>query len=79
MERRKLTPLEKNFCDNIKARRMRMGFSQARIAEMLGVQQPTYAQYEMGRRAVLLSTLEKFARLYKCSVHDLIEPAPPLE
>lgn len=74
--KRKLTPLEKNVCENLKVRRNRMGFSQARIAEMMGIRQPSYAQYETGRRAVLLSTLEKFARLFRCRVHDLIDPPP---
>ncbi len=77
--KRTATPLERNVIANLKVRRTKMGFSQARIAELLGIQQPTYAQYETGRRAVLLSTLEKFAKLYRCSVHDLIDPPPSLD
>jgi len=78
-EKRKQTPLEKNVCANLRVRRTKLGFSQQRMAEIIGIRQPTYAQYETGRRSVLLSTLERFARIFKCSVKDLIDPPPPLD
>lgn len=52
--------------------RLRAGFSQAKIAELLGNSQSSYSLIESGRRAdILLSTLKKLATIFKISLDEL--------
>lgn len=49
------------FSKNLKQIRIKKGFSQKEIAERLGVSQPSYAQYENGKRNPKLETIQKIA------------------
>lgn len=52
--------------------RLRAGFSQAKIAELLGNSQSSYSLIESGRRAdILLSTLKKLAAIFQISLDEL--------
>lgn len=68
--------LGRNFSANLRIRRQRMGFTQTRMAEVLGITQSTYAHYEGGRRSPLLYTMEQIAAALRCSVIDLLSPPP---
>lgn len=49
------------FSKNLKQIRIKQGLSQKEIADRLGVSQPSYAQYESGKRKPKLETIQKIA------------------
>lgn len=52
--------------------RLKAGFSQAKIAKLLGNSQSSYSLIESGRRAdILLSTLKKLAAIFQISLDEL--------
>lgn len=48
-------------------------YTQAFIAELLGVRQNTYSQYECEKREIPISMLIKLAKLYGTSVDYILE------
>lgn len=68
--------LASNFAANMRVRRMRLGYTQTRMAELLGIQQSTYAHYEGMRRSPLLYTMERIAKVFRCSVIDMLSTPP---
>lgn len=50
---------------------LRGGRSQAEIATILGLKQPTYASYEIGSREPSMQTLVKIADFYNVSLDTL--------
>lgn len=68
--------LGRNFAANLRIRRQRMGFTQTRMAEILGISQSTYAHYEGGRRSPLLYTMEQIADAVGCTVIAMLSPPP---
>lgn len=60
------------FSENLKQIRINKGFSQKEIAERLGVSQPSYAQYENGKRNPKLETVRKIADALGVYISDLI-------
>jgi transcriptional regulator with XRE-family HTH domain len=64
------------FAENMRIRRMKMGYTQVRMAELLGIQQSTYAHYEGHRRSPLLHTMERIARVFGCTVIEMLSPPP---
>lgn len=53
--------------------RLKVGLSQAKIAEFLGNSQSSYSLIESGRRTdVLLSTLKKLAAIFQVSLDELV-------
>lgn len=57
--------------ENLKKIRKEKGFSQKEIAVKLGVSQPSYAQYENGKRVPKFETLQRIANALDCPVYDL--------
>lgn len=60
------------FAENLKRKRKEKGFSQKEIAEKLGVSQPSYAQYETGKRNPKFETVKKIAAALEIDVYDLL-------
>ena len=61
-----------NFGENVKTLRVKQGFTQTEISEMLGVSQTVYAQYELSGRAPNVFTAVKLARILGTTVEDLV-------
>ena len=57
-----------------------VGLTQQQVADVLGIPQPQYASYEVGRRRVPVSLLSGLARLFQTSIDALVGeggmPAP---
>lgn len=49
-----------------------LGYSQAQLAEMMGVAQNTISNWEKGSREPNYETLKKLSRLFNCTIDDLI-------
>jgi len=68
--------------ENIRKLRTDMGYTQKQVAEILGVSQNTYSQYEIGVLNYPVDALVKLADFYGVSVDyllgrtDLKEPYP---
>ncbi len=58
---------------NLKALREFNQFSQEQVADFLGLNRSTYANYEIGIREVPLHVLEKCTHLYGCDLTLLFE------
>lgn len=56
----------------IRQTREQQGLSQKRLAELLGVSQPTVSDWESGRKNPTLDNLTKIAELLGCSVDSLV-------
>jgi phage repressor protein C with HTH and peptisase S24 domain len=67
--------------NRISARRRQLGLSQARLAELMGVEQPTVARWERERRGVKIDTLVRLAKALDCDPRDLMgdDASPPTE
>ena len=66
--------------NRISLRRRQLGLSQMRLAELMGVEQPTVARWERERRGVKIDTLIRLARVLDCDPRDLMpddSPPPP--
>lgn len=60
------------FKENIKKLRKSRGLTQKEIAEELGITQPTYQQWESGKRSPTGETLEKLADFFNVSTDFLL-------
>lgn len=60
------------FKENIKQLRKSKGLTQKKIAEDLGITQPTYQQWESGKRSPTGETLEKLANFFNVSTDFLL-------
>ncbi|WP_270599253.1 helix-turn-helix domain-containing protein [Faecalicoccus pleomorphus] len=59
--------------DKIRQARLRKGITQNQIAEKIGISQPTYAQWENGKRKPKLETLKKIADALEVPVSILYD------
>jgi len=59
------------FSENLKQIRIKKGLSQKEVAARLSVSQPSYAQYENGKRNPKLETVQKIADALGVSVTEL--------
>ncbi len=59
--------------DKIRRARLRKGITQNKIAEKIGISQPTYAQWENGKRKPKLETLKKIADALEVPVSTLYD------
>lgn len=60
------------YLEKLRALREDRDYSQKQIADMLGVAQTTYSQYELGRRALPIELFVKLCRFYKVSADDIL-------
>lgn len=60
------------FTERLKSLRKEAGLTQKELAEQLGIKQPTYTQWELGRRSPSSETLEKFANFFNVSTDYLL-------
>ena len=60
----------KYISNNIKAQRIRMGYTQEEIAELLDVTRVTYCDYEVNPQKVKVETLQQIADLLSCKLVD---------
>ena len=58
---------------NLKTIRKQMKMTQQEVASHLGVHQVTYGNYELGKRQPKPETLKKLARIFGCTVDELLE------
>ena len=57
----------------IKSMRERAGFTQAEVAESLGIAQSTIAMWENGTNQPRADKLPQLAKLYGCKIDDLFD------
>ncbi|MEZ0491484.1 helix-turn-helix transcriptional regulator [Kineococcus sp. TBRC 1896] len=62
--------------NSVTARRSRLGWSQARLAEELGVSRQTVISIEKGRFDPSLPLAFRLARLFECAIEDVFDPGP---
>lgn len=56
--------------NNIKSYRVKMGYTQENMAEILGVTRKTYNDYEIKPEKVKLETYKKIANVLNCKLSD---------
>jgi transcriptional regulator with XRE-family HTH domain len=62
----------KELGTNIANARQAIGLTQEQLAKQLGVHQPVFASYEIGRRRVPIPTLVRIAEILQVFVEDLL-------
>lgn len=67
------------IADRLRETRKNLGFTQAQVAEALGVHRPTISEIEAGRRAVTSEELHRFCELYAIPVSRLLSQEAPTE
>ncbi len=56
--------------------RIKSGYTQQELAEMVKIRQNTLSQYETGRRKLTAAVAERLSRVLNCPPEDLL-PGPP--
>ena len=69
----------KELANRLRAARERLGFTQAEVAERLGVHRPTISEIEAGRRGISSDEVSQFARIYATTVGALLRETAPSE
>ena len=64
--------LQVTFGERVKQRRHELGWTQAELANRLGIHQPDLCDLEKGRHAPTLETVEKFAKVLGVSAEFLV-------
>lgn len=60
------------FSKKLKELRLKANLTQNEIAEKLNISQPSYQQWESGRRKPTLTTLEMFSDFFGVSIEELL-------
>lgn len=60
----------KYISNNLKSCRIRMGYTQNKTAELLGITRVTYCDYEVNPQKVKVETLQQIADVLKCKLSD---------
>lgn len=61
-----------SFAENLKKARLKSGYTQLEMAQVGGIAQPLYAQYEMGIKLPNIITAQKISKKLNVSIDDLI-------
>lgn len=69
----------KAIADRLRKAREQLGFTQADVAEALGVHRPTVSEIEAGRRAVTSEELHRMSELFAIPVGTLLSERGPSE
>ncbi|CAM5271964.1 helix-turn-helix domain-containing protein [Sphingobium scionense] len=71
-----MSPDERHFFEQLGKRiaqtRQAASLTQQQVADSIGIPQPQYASYEVGRRRVPVSMLPRLARIFKTTIDALI-------
>lgn len=67
------------IAERLREARERLGFTQAEVADALGVHRPTVSEIEAGRRAVTSEELHRFCELYAVPLNQLLGGDAPRE
>jgi DNA-binding XRE family transcriptional regulator len=65
--------LHRKFCENVRARREKLGLTQQQIALKMGITVPTFYQIESGRHAPGIDAIGRVADALECSAADLLK------
>ena len=57
---------------NIKEYRIKRGYTQEQIAELLNIKQNTYSNKECGKRAFTINEIKKLKDIFKVTYEDLL-------
>lgn len=60
----------KYISNNLKSYRMRAGYTQDKMAELLGISRVTYCDYEVNPQKVKVETYQQIADVLNCKVSD---------
>lgn len=60
----------KYITNNMKSYRVRAGYSQDEMADLLGVSRATYCDYEVNPQKVKIETYNKISDILKCDLID---------
>lgn len=61
----------KQFRDNFKTMREKVGLSQSKLATFLDIDQSSISKFEQGSRTMEVSLIEKSCDLFGCTISDL--------
>ena len=64
--------LHRYFIENVRARRVELGLTQAEVAAKMGISQSSYAEIESGRRTPTLEAVERVAKVMKSDPIELL-------
>lgn len=65
--------LHRKFCENVRARREKLGLTQKQVASRLGVYVSSYSSIEQGNRSPGLDVIGRVAEALGCSAADLLK------
>ena len=71
------TELHARFCERLRAVRSERGLTQAQLASMLGIKQPSLAQLESGEFVPSLDTVDRVCRALKIDPSSLLSANSP--
>lgn len=57
----------------LKAMRLKRGITQAELAKMVGISQPSLCNIENGKINPTINTLRKLAKALECNISELID------
>ena len=60
----------KYVTNNMKSQRNKFGYTQEKMADLLGVSRATYCDYEVNPQTVKIGTFKKMADLLQCELAD---------
>ena len=60
----------KYVSNNLKSYRVKVGYTQEQVAELLGISRVTYCDYEVNPQKVKVETFQQLAELLKCNLSD---------
>ena len=61
----------------LKEKRTNVGLTQESVAKVIGTSRVTIARWESGIHEPGFETLRKLAKMYSCSIDDLLNPTRP--
>lgn len=64
--------MDKQFCENLKDARKASGLTQKQVANMLGVVESCYANWEQGRTEPNIDMLRKLLTIFHVTADELI-------
>lgn len=64
--------MDKTFCRNLKEIRKSCSLTQKQVADILGVVESCYANWEQGRTEPSIEMLRKLGAIFDVSIEDLI-------